>query len=240
MFWRPTDFLSFLLGVDIVEAPSSQDAVLLEFYQTYLVKQDSAAFIKNFSGQYTTGTLERLVVEGPRLTRRAAVLAMGFVAGYESNSVLGRALRDKDRGVRTLAENSIRNVWCRAGNQHQRQQLGVAIRLNQSRQFDEAVVRATELIASAPWFAEAWNQRAIANYKRTRHAESVRDCHQVLEINPYHFGAAACMGQCHLQLRNHAAALESFRRALRLYPDLEGVRANVAYLERSLKRKKEM
>jgi len=226
-----------LPGVDNVEKPSSRTAAVQEFYQAYLVQQDTAAFIKSVTEQYTIGTLERLTAQGSRLTRRAAVLALGLVGGYESNSVLGRALQDKDRGVRTLAENGIRQLWCRAGNQQQRQQLGVVIRLNTARRFDEAVVRATELIETAPWFAEAWNQRAIANYQRGRHAESARDCHQVIEINPYHFAAVAGMGQCHLQLRNHVAALDCFRRALRLYPDMEGVRAHVAYLERALKRK---
>jgi cytochrome c-type biogenesis protein CcmH/NrfG len=46
------------------------------------------------------------------------------------------------------------------------------------------------------------------------------------------------MGQCYLQLGDFDAALESFRRALKLNPNLEGVRASVAYLERAKKGKK--
>ena len=41
------------------------------------------------------------------------------------------------------------------------------------------------------------------------------------------------MGQAFLELGNRAAALESFRRALRLYPDLESVRVQVVRLGRS-------
>jgi cytochrome c-type biogenesis protein CcmH/NrfG len=44
------------------------------------------------------------------------------------------------------------------------------------------------------------------------------------------------MGQCYLQLGDRAAALEAFRRALKLNPNLEGVRATVTYLERALKK----
>jgi cytochrome c-type biogenesis protein CcmH/NrfG len=40
------------------------------------------------------------------------------------------------------------------------------------------------------------------------------------------------MGQAYLQLENAASALECFRRALRLNPDLEGVRAQVVRLTR--------
>jgi tetratricopeptide (TPR) repeat protein len=185
---------------------------------------------------YTTGTLERLAQFAPRCTRRAAVLSLGFLAGYESNAVLGAALSDSDRGVRTIAESSIRAVWRRAGNEDQQRQLAVVIRYNLARQFDTAVVCATELIEEATGFAEAWNQRAIANFGARRFAESIRDCQQALEINAYHFGAAAGMGQCYLELGDRAAALECFHRSLRLHPDLEGVRTAVRRLERSLEK----
>jgi tetratricopeptide (TPR) repeat protein len=220
-----------------VKKKPHRDALLKTYYQRYLSDQNSAALIKRISQRYTIGTLERLAEMAPRVTRRAAVLALGFVAGYESNAVLGRALTDRDRGVRTLAENGIRALWCRAGNDAQRQQLAIVIRTNAAGQYDEATVRATELIEEAPWFAEAWNQRAIANFGAKRFAESVRDCHQALEINPYHFGAAAGMGQCYLQLGNPGSALECFRRALRLNGDLEGVRASVVRLERARREK---
>ena len=103
-------------------------------------------------------------------------------------------------------------------------------------QYDEALLRASQLIAQAPWFAEAWNQRAIAHSGLRRFEESIRDCYQVLDINPYHFGAAAGMGQCHLDQKDPISALESFRRALKINPDLEGVRAQVVRLQRALRR----
>ena len=52
--------------------------------------------------------------------RRAAVLALGCLADYESNPTLGAALLDEDRTVRILAENSIRQVWTRAANEKDR------------------------------------------------------------------------------------------------------------------------
>src|SRR2546422_444778 len=81
----------------------------------------------------------------------------------------------------------------------------------------------------APELAEAWNQRAIAYFNMGRFTDSIRDCRQALELNPHHFGAAIGMGQCYLQLNDRTAALESFRRALKLNPNLEGVRAHVVY-----------
>jgi tetratricopeptide (TPR) repeat protein len=199
-------------------------------YSQYLEGQDSKVFIAKVSASYTPGTLERLVEHGSREVRRAAVLALGFVGDYSSNQSMGRALIDEDRTVRMLADTGIRSVWIRAGGEADRQTLGLVIRLNTAQHYEEAAQRASMLVERAAWYAEAWNQRAIAHFGMGRYAESIRDCHQVLEINPYHFGAASGMGQAYLRLGNHASALECFRRALRLNPDLEGVRVQVVRL----------
>jgi tetratricopeptide (TPR) repeat protein len=205
---------------------------LAEFYERYLDHQDSAAFIRQVNDLYSAGTLERLAGHGVREVRRAAVLALGFIADYTANHTLGRALLDDDRTVRMLAENGIRTVWNRAGNDDERRELGVIIRLNASQHYQEASRRAEALAERAPWFAEAWNQRAVAQFHLRHFSEAIRDCHQALEINPYHFPAAAMMGQAYLELGNHVSALEALRRALRLNPDLEGVRAHVVRLAR--------
>ncbi len=206
-------------------------------YEAYLDEQDSAAFISKVSQFYTQGTLQRLVEHESRQVRRSAVLALGLLADYEANQTVGRALNDEDRTVRLLAENGIRNVWARAGNDVERQTLATIIRLNSAQQYAEAEQKAGELIDAAPWFAEAWNQRAVARYALGQYAAAIRDGHQALEINPYHFAAASGMGQAYLQLENHVSALECFRRALRLNPGLEGVRAQVARLTRLIEGK---
>lgn len=205
---------------------------LLVLYQQYLERQDSASFLSQVSKSYSPGTLQRLARHAGREVRRAAVLALGLLGDYEANHALGRALLDEDRTVRTIAENAIRTVWTRAGDQRQRQELGVIIRLNAARQHKEAIVRASMLIDHAPWLAEAWNQRAAAQFNLGRFAETIRDCHEALEINPYHFVAATSMGQAYLELENPVSALECFRRALRLNPDLDGVRVQVVRLSR--------
>lgn len=205
---------------------------LVLLYRQYLETQDTAGFIRKTSLGYMQGTLERLTLHDTAEVRRAAALALGFLGDYESNAALGRALQDEDRTVRIIAENSIRNIWTRAGGEEDRQALAVVLRLNTAQQYDEAVRRASDLLKRAPWFAEAWNQRAIARFALKRLDECIEDCHQALEINPYHFGAAAGMGQAYMQLGSHAAALESFRRALNLNPDLEAVRVQIARLTR--------
>jgi tetratricopeptide (TPR) repeat protein len=209
--------------------------LLHAIYQAYLVDQNATAFADNVAKRYTIGTLERMAANGDRISRRAAVSALGLFSDYRSNATLGRALHDPDRGVRMLADNGIRAVWCRVGDRVQRKNLHAVIELIAERRNETAARRATKLIAAAPWIAEAWNQRALAYFGLKKFVESIRDCEQALEINPYHFGAATGMAQCHLQLGNRAVALVCFRRALALNPNLEGVRAHVHYLQRALK-----
>jgi tetratricopeptide (TPR) repeat protein len=201
--------------------------------------QDTSAFVQGVSEFYTVGSLERLTRHDRREVRRAAALALGFLADYSSNAALGRCLTDEDRIVRTIAENGIRSLWRRPEQQVARRRLAKIFRYNSTARYKEAVVAATELIELVPQCSEAWNQRAIAYYNLSRFIESVNDCHQTLEMNPYHFDAAAGMGQCYLQLNDCISALECFKRALRLNPGLEGVRAGVEYLERTLRKRSE-
>jgi tetratricopeptide (TPR) repeat protein len=205
---------------------------ILELYEHYLDEQDAAAFMRQVARHYAQGTLQRLAVHPLREVRRAAVLAMGLSGDYECNHTLGRALLDEDRTVRTLADNALRAVWARAGSVKDQQELGLIVRHNAAQQYSEAVRRASKLLERAPWFAEVWHQRGVAQFALGRYSEAIRDCHETLEINPYQFVAAATMGQAYLELKNPVSALECFRRALRLNPDLEGVRAQVVRLAR--------
>jgi tetratricopeptide (TPR) repeat protein len=219
-----------------VSEKSQRISDLEMIYHAFLADQDVTAFVKKVSRRYSAGTLERVAQGAARLPRRAAVMALGFLGDYDCNAVLGRALADEDRGVRLLAETSLRSVWCRYATENDRQHLGAVIRLNTGQHFAEAIRWATELITRVPAFAEAWNQRAIAYFSTGRYVESIRDCRQTVELNPYHFGAVAGMGQCYLQLGNQLWALESFRRALAINPNLEGIRGNITSLERRLKK----
>jgi tetratricopeptide (TPR) repeat protein len=226
-------FISFTELLDVSEN-SQRTPRLTSLYQDYLDSQDTAGFISRVSQHYTIGTLQRLAEAHGAETRRAAILSLGFLGDYSVNHSLGRALHDDDRTVRMMAENGIRNVWARAGTESERRELSQIIQHIAAQQYEEAIEKANELIDRAAWFAEAWHQRAIAYFRLERYADSVRDCHQALEVNPYHFPAATSMGQAYLHLRNHVSALECFRRALRLNPNLEGVRVQVTRLARQI------
>lgn len=207
--------------------------LLVVWYERFLSDHDAQAFAHAVSLRYLPGSLERLLLSGERYARRAAVLALGMIGDYSSNSIVGSALVDGDRGVRTLAENSIRNLWLRVGTAEQRKLLRKIVDLNRRKDYQGAIELATRLIHECPWIAEAWCQRGTAYFHRGQYDHAVRDCNQALEINPYHFTAAAGIGQCFLLKNNLNAALDAFRRALRLNPSMEEVRAQVVKLQKS-------
>lgn len=212
----------------------SRPPILIKFFRDYLRDEDAAQFIQAVSEHYSPATLERLAVDGSAVTRRAAILAVGYLGGFESNRVLGRALSDEDRGVRVLAESGIRELWCRDGDSRQSQWLRKLIRLNAAGRHSDVVEQASRLLEEAPTFAEAWNQRAMAWFRLRNFEASVEDSRRALELNPFHFEAAVGMGQGLLEMDQPRAALDCFRRALVLNPNLESVRARVRSLRRIL------
>ncbi len=211
--------------------------LLVHHYERYLVDQNVNAYVRSISGTYTVGSLERLVTTGDRTARRGAVLGLSRLADYRSNSTMGRLLADSDRGVRSLAENGIRLLWTRIGTPSQQRHLMAINEHLDEREFDRAAQLSTALVEDAPWIAQGWYYRGKAFFHMEQYNAAVQDCHQALEINAYHFLAASVMGQAYQLQENPVAALESFRRALRLNPSMEEVRAQVIHLQRTLKGK---
>lgn len=204
--------------------------LLLRIYQQYLEDNDPVDFVRAVSKRYCQGTLERLVFDADCGTRRAAVLALGYIGDYQINHAVGQALQDEDHTVRVLAEKACRAVWNRAGDQVQRRELADTVRLNAIKQYREAIRKASWVLERAPGLAEAWYQRGCAWFQLKDRRRAIQDWHQALELNPYHFVAAIAMGDAYLQLGNPVSALDAFRRALRLHPDLKKVRAQIAKL----------
>lgn len=211
--------------------------LLVYHYERYQVDQNVGGFIQRVMSSYTVGSLERLTSSNDPLVRRGAVFVLGRVADYQSNAIVGRCLIDHDRGVRILAESAIQQLWLRVGTTSQQRHLVAVSEQIEQREYDRAAQLTTGLLEDAPWIAHAWYFRGRAFFQLGQYEAAVRDCHQALEVNAYHFLAASVMGQAYVQLNDCVSALDSFRRALRLNPSMEEVRAQVIYLQRTLRDK---
>jgi tetratricopeptide (TPR) repeat protein len=188
-------------------------------------------FKRQTAQRYTTGTLLRLLHGPDPRARRAAVFALGLLGNMEVNTEVAACLRDDDVEVPALAAEALWALWSRADTPANNDELD---RLVRTRERDKVQAGLDALIARAPTFAEAYNQRAILLFRHKQFERALADCERALQLNPLHFGALAGLGQCYLQLRRHKAALRAFRNALRINPYLEGVAETVRDLERAL------
>jgi len=179
---------------------------------------------------YTEGTLQRLLTHRDPETRRGAVLALGLVGTMESNGPLARVLHDEDTAATRMAADALWQVWFRGGTEDQNAELQRVLHLPD---FLQILAGLDDLARQAPQFAEVYNQRAILYFRRGEFARSVTDCERVLELNPYHFGAQAGMGQCFMKMRKPRAALRAFRQALLTNPTMTHLSEMIETLERA-------
>ena len=213
-----------------MDSPNNHLPRLTTAYFAYTQKHDIRTFINHVTEHYNEASLIRLTGSLCAETRRAAALALGFVGTYQANAALGTLLKDRDRSVRLIAEGSLKSVWSRDGTEEQRHELYAVMRLIASQQFGSAVHRANILLDVYPLYVEARNQRAIASFALKKFEESIEDSRIVLDLNPYHFGAAVGMGHAYIQLGDVHRAVECFQRAMSINPNLESIRRHLERL----------
>ncbi|HEU5179033.1 MAG TPA: tetratricopeptide repeat protein [Burkholderiales bacterium] len=149
--------------------------------------------------------------------------------------LLHERLRDESAFVRTFAEQGLWLLWTRSGDAAIDSLMARATDAMQSGQYAEAIRLLDQGVKKKPEFAEGWNRRATVHYLAGELRKSIADCDEVLKRNPGHFGALSGLGQIYLQLDDEQKALEWFRRALEVNPNMLSVEMNVRMLEERLK-----
>jgi tetratricopeptide (TPR) repeat protein len=222
------------VGMGVSNMSEAQSgSLLVEYFKDFLEKRDVDEFRSRVWARYNEGTLGRILACSPDVSaRRAAVLSLGILGSYEqSNTVLGKALRDNDLAVRSMAEDALWAVWFRADTPEHNQALAQVRQSINLEQLNQAELLVTRLIADSPDFVEAYNQRAFVFFLQGRFAESALDCQRVLARNPFHIGAVEGLAKCQLGLKRPRDALKSLRRALKLRPHNSALRDSIDELE---------
>ena len=88
----------------------------------------------------------------------------------------------------------------------------------ESGEFERAKRILDDIVRSQPDFAEAWNRRAVLHYVQGKFRMAIADCHEVLSLVPFHFGALHGLGLCHAALEEYQEAIQAFHRALDIQP----------------------
>lgn len=121
-------------------------------------------------------------------------------------------------------EDAIWEAWMSHPDPRVEERLEIASRAIGTDDHAQAEPLLDALVAAYPDYAEAWNKRATLYFRMGRDAQSVRDIHRTLELEPRHFGAVCGFGQICLRKGDRAGALFAFDAALRINPHLGAVR----------------
>jgi tetratricopeptide (TPR) repeat protein len=152
--------------------------------------------------------------------------------------LLLKRLRDEHEGVRGLAEQGLWRLWSRSGDAAIDRLMAGGVAQMQAARFTEAIAAFSDIIRRKPAFAEGWNKRATVHYLAGDFKRSLADCDEVMKRNPSHFGALSGYGQIYFQLGEYDKAIEYWRRALQVNPNMPGVEMNIEGAEELLKEKR--
>jgi tetratricopeptide (TPR) repeat protein len=167
--------------------------------------------------------------------RAAAVVWIARNGAAGDATPLYERLRDESLTVRRYAEQALWMLWSRSGDEAVDRLLERGIDEMQSGRHAEAIATFSEVIRRKPAFAEGWNKRATALYLSGEFQRSLADCAEVIKRNPRHFGALSGAGLVNLELEQERQALDWFRRALEVNPNMSAIQAEAQRLEALLR-----
>jgi len=167
-------------------------------------------------------------------TRAGACAVLAELGTPAELPLLMTALYDPDARVRQAAEGAIWQVWGRSGDQATDRVFERGLAQMQSRELPAAVATFSRVIGMKPDFAEGWNKRATVYFLLGENDLSLKDCAEVLKRNPQHFGVLSGYGQIYVRKGDLERALDYFRRALTINPNMEGVRSSIELIEKVL------
>lgn len=167
-------------------------------------------------------------------TRAGACAVLAELGTPADLPPLMAALYDRDARVRQAAEVAIWQVWGRSGDQSTDRLFERGVAQMQGGELPAAVETFSRVIGMNPDFAEGWNKRATVYFLLGEDDLSLKDCAEVLKRNPQHFGVLSGYGQIYVRKGDLERALDYFRRALTINPNMEGVRNSIELIEKAL------
>ncbi len=151
------------------------------------------------------------------------------------DALFRRLALTRDTTEAASLEQGIWTIWLQSGDPKIDRLMAGGLAAMDAGDTDSAEEIFDEIVAQAPDFAEGWNKRATLRYMTGDYAGSLADIERTLALEPRHFGALSGMGLVYTALGDDAKALDAFRRALKVDPNLAGAADQVRALEDKLK-----
>jgi len=168
-----------------------------------------------------------------------AIVWLANYGGMADAPLLHERLRDESAIVREYAERGLWALWSRSGDPGVDQLMARGVGEMEAGELKAAIATFSEVVKRKPDFAEGWNKRATVYFLSGEYRRSLKDCDEVIRRSPQHFGVLSGYGQIYLQLDQPEKALEYFRRALAVNPNLGGVQALAERLDSMIVRRRQ-
>jgi tetratricopeptide (TPR) repeat protein len=135
-------------------------------------------------------------------------------------------------------EEQIVAIWLDSGDAQINQQMSWAVAAMDANSWELALNYLNSIVVNKPDYVEGWNKRATLYFFIGRFDESLSDIAHTLALEPRHFGAIAGMGMIMEALGEQEKALEAYKRALAIDPQLTNIQLEIFLLEDKLKGKR--
>ena len=191
--------------------------------------------LRHVRARWTAPQIVSLLQDNSADVRKIAALALSLVGDRDTIRPLAIALHDPDAMVAQVAEHALWSVWFRLGNPHASCLVKCGNNHLHHNNYVCALEKFSQAILEDPHFAEAYNQRAIANYLCERFDDAIADSRAALALIPQHFGAMSGMGHCYSHLGDWRQARHCYRLALAIHPRLEGIQTSLDQIEQILR-----
>ena len=195
------------------------------------------AFSGASAAELTRAQALRAIEQPDADARLAGVERLARVGTMADAERLINRMGDSAEPVREAAEAALWEIWNRSGDPAVDKLFAKGVLQMQVQALDDALATFSLIVRRKPGFAEGWNKRATIYFLLGRNQESLKDCDEVLKRNRHHFGALSGAGQIHLKLGNAEKALDFFRRAVDVNPNLDAAARIIPLLEEHLREK---
>lgn len=164
---------------------------------------------------------------------KPAAVAPPAQAGARVDELLGR-LQQASPEDAVLIEREIEIEWSKSGSAAMDLLLQRGKDALDAGEPQIALEHLTALTDHDPDFAEGWNTLASAHIALGKLGPAVDDLARTLRLNPRHFGALVSLAQIFEEIDRPESALEAYRGALALNPQMLDVQAAVKRIEADL------
>ena len=180
-----------------------------------------------------------MIFATPSLAREGAQATVPLT-NLSPHELRDEALDRLFAGLRTVSseeaakatEQKIWELWSRSDSATAEVLLGQAVVAMNASDNAASLEILDRVVAAYPTYAEAWNKRATLQFMLGNYDASLADIEKVLDLEPRHFGALAGRGMIYQRQEKWGAALAAFREALRMNPNMPGVKNAIHELEK--------